>query len=142
MVLDDQCGGAGRIGNRDAHGFRQVECLSWYAYQFLARSLKRWILPVAVLGSSATNSIQRGYLKGARRSFTCCLSASASASLGSTPGRVTTKAFGLIKVCSSSAPITAASSTSGWVTRAASTSNGETYIPLTFSMSSERPPYV
>src|SRR3984957_17016320 len=27
-----------------------------------ARSLKRWILPVAVLGSSATNSIQRGYL--------------------------------------------------------------------------------
>jgi hypothetical protein len=27
-----------------------------------ARSLKRWILPVAVLGSSAMNSIQRGYL--------------------------------------------------------------------------------
>ena len=26
------------------------------------RSLKRWILPVAVLGSSAKNSIQRGYL--------------------------------------------------------------------------------
>jgi len=25
-------------------------------------SLKRWILPVAVLGSSGTNSIQRGYL--------------------------------------------------------------------------------
>ncbi len=27
-----------------------------------ARSLKRWIFPVAVLGSSGTNSIQRGYL--------------------------------------------------------------------------------
>src|SRR6267378_3676283 len=27
-----------------------------------ARSLKRWILPVAVFGSSPTNSIQRGYL--------------------------------------------------------------------------------
>jgi hypothetical protein len=27
-----------------------------------ARSLKRWILPVAVFGSSDTNSIQRGYL--------------------------------------------------------------------------------
>jgi len=26
------------------------------------RSLKRWILPVAVLGSSPANSIQRGYL--------------------------------------------------------------------------------
>jgi DNA-binding response OmpR family regulator len=26
------------------------------------RSRKRWILPVAVLGSSDTNSIQRGYL--------------------------------------------------------------------------------
>ena len=25
-------------------------------------NLKRWILPVAVLGSSGTNSIQRGYL--------------------------------------------------------------------------------
>jgi hypothetical protein len=27
-----------------------------------ARSLKRWILPVAVFGSSGTNAIQRGYL--------------------------------------------------------------------------------
>ena len=26
------------------------------------RSLKRWILPVAVFGSSGTNSSQRGYL--------------------------------------------------------------------------------
>ena len=30
--------------------------------QRAARSLKRWILPVAVFGSSGTNSIQRGYL--------------------------------------------------------------------------------
>ena len=35
-----------------------------------SRSLKRWILPVAVFGSSATNSIQRGYLYGAILSFT------------------------------------------------------------------------
>ena len=27
-----------------------------------ARNLKRWILPVAVLGNSATNSMKRGYL--------------------------------------------------------------------------------
>jgi hypothetical protein len=32
------------------------------AGQRLSRSLKRWILPVAVLGSSLTNSIWRGYL--------------------------------------------------------------------------------
>src|SRR5262245_79526 len=35
-----------------------------------ARSLKRWIFPVAVLGSSSRNSIQRGYLKGASCAFT------------------------------------------------------------------------
>src|SRR5581483_4134015 len=57
---------------------------------FIARSLKRWILPVAVFGSSGMNSIQRGYLNGARRSFTCCLSASARAGVPATPGLVTT----------------------------------------------------
>jgi hypothetical protein len=32
------------------------------AFRAIQRSLKRWILPVAVFGSSATNSSQRGYL--------------------------------------------------------------------------------
>src|SRR6476660_359575 len=41
--------------------------------------------------------------------------------------------------CSSFQPTTAASSTSGCEDSAASTSNGETYMPDTFSMSSCRP---
>ena len=36
-----------------------------------ARSLNRWILPVAVLGSSSMNSTQRGYFHGASCDFTC-----------------------------------------------------------------------
>ena len=43
-----------------------------------SRRRKRWILPVAVFGSSPTNSIQRGYLYGASRSLTKAFS-SASA---------------------------------------------------------------
>src|SRR5690606_17078565 len=43
------------------------------------RSLKRWILPVAVFGNSSTNSTQRGYLNGASWSFTYDRSSSASA---------------------------------------------------------------
>ncbi len=35
-----------------------------------ARSLNRWIFPVAVFGSSAANSIHRGYLYGASFSLT------------------------------------------------------------------------
>src|SRR5215475_6966926 len=33
-----------------------------HQFELSARNLKRWILPVAVLGSSVRNSIQRGYL--------------------------------------------------------------------------------
>jgi hypothetical protein len=36
-----------------------------------ARSLKRWILPVAVFGSSSTSAIQRGYFQGPAAAFTC-----------------------------------------------------------------------
>src|SRR5580700_3423647 len=50
-----------------------------------SRSLKRWILPVAVLGKAAENWIQRGYLYGARRDFTHCFSSLASESVGSNP---------------------------------------------------------
>ena len=37
-------------------------CLVAVLHDFHVRSLKRWILPVAVFGSSLVNSIQRGYL--------------------------------------------------------------------------------
>ncbi len=43
------------------------------------RSLNRWIFPVAVLGRSVANSIQRGYLYGASFAFTCALSSSSVA---------------------------------------------------------------
>src|SRR5579884_238405 len=104
-----------------------------------ARSLKRWILPVAVFGRSFRNSIQRGYLYGASLDFTCSCSARMSASLAFSGFFRTTKAFGLMSFCSSCQPTTAASSTSGCDDKAASTSNGETYIPETFNMSSARP---
>src|SRR6185295_9367385 len=42
----------------------------------LSRSLYRWIFPAAFLGRSGTNSIQRGYLYGAMRSFTNFFSSS------------------------------------------------------------------
>ena len=48
-------------------------------------------------------------------------------------------ARGFTSFCSSFQPTTAASSTSGCEDSAASTSNGETYMPETFSMSSARP---
>jgi Metallo-beta-lactamase superfamily len=41
-----------------------------------SRSLKRWILPVAVRGRSCRMSIQRGYFHGPARSFTCVRSVS------------------------------------------------------------------
>src|SRR6187431_392822 len=45
-----------------------------------ARSLKRWIFPVAVFGRSLRNSIQRGYLYGASFALTCSCNAWTSAS--------------------------------------------------------------
>src|SRR5262249_2935886 len=45
-----------------------------------SRSLKRWILPVAVRGRSSRTSIQRGYFHKPARSFTWVRSASNSAS--------------------------------------------------------------
>ena len=72
------------------------------------------------------NSIQRGYLYGARRDFTCCRNSSANPSEAACPAFNTTYATGLISWSSSHLPITAASSTAGWVMSAASTSTGET----------------
>src|SRR5262245_15997604 len=95
------------------NGFPRPEGLgATYPAASRCRSLYRWIFPVAVLGSSGTNSTQRGYLYGASRSLTCCLRASASAGVPWTPGFVTPKALGLISCASSGMPTTAASSTS------------------------------
>src|SRR5271165_3990474 len=88
-----------------------------------SRKRKRWILPVAVLGNSAMNSMARGYLYGARRSLTKCLR---SASVALCPCFSTTKALVLIRPSASGAPTTAASRTEGCCTSVASTSNGLT----------------
>src|SRR3989441_6170733 len=105
------------------------------------RSLKRWILPVAVLGSSPTNSIHRGYLYGAILSLTNAFSSSPSAAEAAAASLRTTNAWGLMRRSLSSLPTTAASSTAGCLIRGASTSTGDTQMPPTFSMSSERPAY-
>jgi len=68
-------------------------------------------LPVAVLGSSAMNSMRRGYLNGASRPFT--------------------KALIRVRPSASCVPITEHSSTAGCCISVASTSNGDTYTPLT-----------
>jgi hypothetical protein len=96
-------------------------------------------LPVAVFGNSSTNSTQRGYLNGTSRSFTYALISCASASVARDGSFSTTKAFGLSSPSASREPTTAASSTIGCDATADSTSKGETYCPLTFIMSSERP---
>src|SRR5712664_59357 len=90
------------------------------------RSLKRWIFPVAVFGSASTNSTQRGYLNGARRSLTKRCS---SSEVARAPGFRTTKALGLSSWFSSLCATTAASSTDGCATRADSTSAGDTHWP-------------
>ena len=46
------------------------------------RSLKRWILPVAVFGKSARTSIQRGYFHAPAFSFTCAFNASSRRVIG------------------------------------------------------------
>src|SRR5205814_4238309 len=76
-----------------------------------ARSLKRWILPVAVFGSSPTNSIQRGYLYGAILSLTKAFSSSARPAPPPAGPLSTTNALGFTSPTPSSCPTTAASST-------------------------------
>jgi len=48
---------AGHVGERHVSAASNVQ-----PARTAARSLKRWIFPVAVLGNSSTNSNQRGYL--------------------------------------------------------------------------------
>src|SRR2546423_7659664 len=106
-----------------------------------ARSLKRWIFPVAVLGSSVTKSIQRGYLYGAILSFTKPFISSASAGDAAAGSFSTTNACGLTRRSLSSRPTTAASRTAACLISVPSTSIGETQMPPTLSMSSARPAY-
>jgi hypothetical protein len=51
------CGG----GLRSREG-RAADVLELGVGGYFSRNLNRWIFPVAVFGSSSTNSIQRGYL--------------------------------------------------------------------------------
>src|SRR5881396_1834305 len=106
-----------------------------------SRSLKRWILPVAVFGSSFTNTIQRGYLYAASRCFTEACNSSANAGDATWPAASTTNASGLTSSSASAAPTTPASTTAGCSARALSTSAGDTHMPPALIMSSERPAY-
>ena len=58
-----------------------------------SRSSARRIFPLAVFGSSSTNSMARGYLYGAVIALTCSCSSVARASSASCPGRRTTNAL-------------------------------------------------
>src|SRR5256885_5351582 len=109
------------------------------AQEAVWRSLKRWILPVDVFGSSGMNSTQRGYLYGASESFTNALSSSASAGAAAAPSAQTTYAQGLTRPSPSARATTAHSRTAACRRRTDSTSSGETQWPLTRSRSSERP---
>src|SRR3989442_1765583 len=103
-----------------------------------SRSLKRWIFPVAVLGSSSTNSIQRGYLYGVIRPFTNSLSSSASSGLGGCPSLWITNARGLVSSSLSFAPTTPHSSTAGGSLSAGPAPGRGTPRPPTLNTSSER----
>src|SRR5262245_26742296 len=104
-----------------------------------SRSLKRWILPVAVLGSPSTKAIQRGYFHTPALALTCSLRSSSRLLAAVLPGFSTMKALGLSRPSASSLGTTAASSTASWPTSALSTSNGDTQMPDTLNMSSVRP---
>jgi hypothetical protein len=90
------------------------------------RSTNFWILPVAVLGSSATKVIPRGALKCASRSLTKAIS---SASVACSPCSSTTKACGVSPHCPLGSPTTAASPTAGCRSSVPSTSTEEMFSP-------------
>ena len=77
-----------------------------------------------VLGSSATNSMIRGYLYGAVVFFTCSCSSASSSGLAAYPSASTTVAFTTAPRSGSGTPVTAHSSTAGCSMRALSTSKG------------------
>jgi hypothetical protein len=60
LVIPGTFKGKARVGKGHLRGASRRQCVG-----ASARSLKRWILPVAVFGNSVRNSTQRGYLKTA-----------------------------------------------------------------------------
>src|SRR5579859_2892512 len=86
------------------------------------RSRYRWVFPLIVLGSSVTNSTTRGYLYGAIEALTKSCSSTALAASPAAASRNTTNACTIMPRSSCGAPTTATSSTSGWPSRASSTS--------------------
>src|ERR1700732_1952234 len=70
-----------------------------------ARSLKRWIFPLAVFGSSSINSIQRGYLNGARRCLVNSINSLAKSGQAHAGSRSTQNALGFVSSFSSGGPV-------------------------------------
>src|SRR5689334_14467664 len=101
-----------------------------------ARSSTRRILPVAVVGYSVTNTIRRGRLNDGRPSRQNPISVSSSAV---PPGLSCTKATGFSRPSASWAATTTAWATSACASSRASTSAGDTQMPLALSMSPVRP---
>ena len=101
-----------------------------------ARSSTRRILPVDVVGYSVTKTIRRGRLKDGRPARQNAISASSSPIA---PGLSRTKATGFSSPSVSFAATTTAWATSSCASSRASTSAGETQMPLALSMSPVRP---
>src|SRR5439155_5204329 len=81
-------------------------------------------LLAALRGSTATNSMRRGFLKPASRAWAKAASAPGS---GATPGRGTTTAVTCSPHLGCGVPITATSATSGCARSTSSTSAGDTF---------------
>ena len=82
------------------------------------------IFPVAVIGSSSTNSTLRGYSCAARRVFTNDWMSATKASDGSAPLRSTIQALTISVRTGSGTPATAAIITAGCLMRHSSISPG------------------
>ena len=97
---------------------------------------------MAVFGSSAMNSISRGYLYGASCSLTKAFSAASVGRVRRLPGLQHDVGLGPRQAVLVGDADHRRLEHRGCCTSVASTSNGETYWPVTFSMSSLRPQYV
>src|SRR2546426_3340059 len=91
-----------------------------------SRNTYFWILPVAVLGSSATNVKSRGVLKCASLLRT---NSRSSCGATETPDLNTTKAWGTSPHFASGTPTTAASTIAGCPSNTPSTSTDEIFSP-------------
>src|SRR5690242_11303264 len=69
----------------DGESDSSAETADHFPCASISRSLKRWILPVAVFGRLSSTSIQRGYFHGPTVVFTCSRKASSSPSREGAP---------------------------------------------------------